>query len=330
MKFVESFSADMDDIFIEDKRRILIKWAGDFLQAIQNHAPTEKSYTPLKYSAFVYKPGKTSSPIDTGGIKIRVLADIDEKSNVASMVDRFWKAFKQDIEVFNLRDIDVKGGCLGCMQCAFDNICVYRDKDGFIEFFNSGRDSDVTVLAGAIKDRFLSSRIKMFWDRSFFNGHIPTQIGKQVGFIISGPLSQLANLQEIMLAQAEMSEANLAGVVTDESGDSSQVDALLDGFAVKCVDYSQQKYVKPSTFLGVGGHKLFRDQIWSRLRFPFDADFRFYEAHGMFDFSQNDTRYLEFSGQMIKMIQDPQMREMVRKMIKTEMLKGYQKVVETK
>jgi hypothetical protein len=133
-----------------------------------------------------------------------------------------------------------------------------------------------------------------------------------------------------MLAQAEMSEANLAGVVTDESADSSKVDTLLDDFAAKCVDYAQQKYVRPSTFLGVGGHKLFRDQIWSRLRFPFDADFRFYEAHNMFDFPQNDTRYLEFSGQMIKMIQDPKMREMVRTMIKTEMLKGYQKIVETK
>ena len=32
---------------------------------------------------------------------------------------------------------------------------------------------------------------------------------------------------------------------------------------------------------------------------------------------------------MIKMIQDPKMREMVRKMIKTEMIKNYQKVVET-
>ena len=127
-----------------------------------------------------------------------------------------------------------------------------------------------------------------------------------------------------------MGEANLAGVVTDESGDSAQIDTLLDDLAFKCVDYAQQKYIRPRTFLGVGGHKLFRDQIWSRLRFPFDADFRFYEAHNMFDFPQNDNRYLEFSSQMIKMIQDPAMREMVRRMIKTEMLKGYQKVVESK
>ena len=160
----------------------------------------------MKFDSFVYKPGKTIKPVDTGGLKIRVLADMDEKSNMANMVERFRKAFKQDIEVFNLRDIDMKGGCLGCIQCGFDNVCVYRDKDGFMEFFNSGRDSDVTIFAGAIKDRFLSSRIKMFWDRSFFNGHIPTRIGKQVGYIISGPLSQLANLQEIMLAQAEISE----------------------------------------------------------------------------------------------------------------------------
>jgi multimeric flavodoxin WrbA len=330
MKFVESFSADMDDIFIDDKRRILIKWAGDFLEAIKSKAPTQKSFAPLKGSSFIYKPGKAASPIDTGGLNIRVLADLDEKSNVASMVERFRKAFKQEIGVFNLRDIDMKGGCLGCIQCGFDNVCVYKDKDGFMEFFNSGRDADVIIFAGAIKDRFLSSRIKMFWDRSFFNGHIPTGIGKQSGFLVSGPLSQLPNLQEIMLASAEMGEANLAGIVTDESGDSPQVDALIDSFAARCVDYSQQKYVKPTTFLGVGGHKLFRDEIWSRLRFPFDADFRFYESHNMFNFPQNDTRYLEFSGQMIKMIQDPQMREMVRKMIKTEMLKNYQKIVETK
>ena len=33
---------------------------------------------------------------------------------------------------------------------------------------------------------------------------------------------------------------------------------------------------------------------------------------------------------MLKMIQDPKMKEMVRKMIKTEMIKNYQKAAETK
>jgi membrane-anchored protein YejM (alkaline phosphatase superfamily) len=86
----------------------------------------------------------------------------------------------------------------------------------------------------------------------------------------------------------------------------------------------------PRTFLGVGGHKVFRDQIWARLSFPFTADYRYYEKHGLFDFPQQDARYLEFSKQMIETIKDPKMKEMVRKMMKTEMLKGYARMVETK
>jgi multimeric flavodoxin WrbA len=332
MKFTEYFSADMDELFIDERRKILLKWADEFFSAIEFGTPVYKANVPVVHSKFSYKPGKGTGNVETRGKKILVIADIeDEKSNIAKMVKRFAASFKDKIEVFNVRDIDIKGGCLGCIQCGFDNLCVYGDKDDFMNFFNTHmRDNDAVIFAGAIKDRYFSSRLKMFWDRSFFNGHIPLQIDKQVGFIVSGPLAQLANMQEIMQAQAEMSEANFAGVVTDESGDSRQIDEMLDSFAGKCVDYAQHKYLRPRTFLGVGGHKIFRDQIWSRLRFPFDADFRFYEAHDMFDFPQNDKRYMEFSQQMINMIQDPKMRETVRKMIKTEMLKNYTKVVETK
>ncbi|MCX6004838.1 MAG: NAD(P)H-dependent oxidoreductase [Chloroflexi bacterium] len=332
MKFTESFSADMDDIFNDEKRRILLKWAADFFTAIEKQSPTSKAYAPVVPGKFSYKPGSVKSKIDSQGQRIKILADItDSNSNIAKMVNRFKDSVKEGVQIFNVRDVNMKGGCLGCMQCAFDNICFYKDKDDFMEFFNTEmRDADVTIFASEIKDRFITSRIKMFWDRRFFNGHIPLNINKQIGFIISGPLGQLANLQEILQGLAEMSDANFTGVVTDECGDSAQLDALIDDFAAKCVDYSTQKYVRPRTFLGVGGHKIFRDQIWARLRFPFQADYKFYAEHGMFDFPQDDKRYVEFSQQMTNMIQDPKMRDVVRKMIKTEMLKGYQKVVETK
>jgi hypothetical protein len=128
----------------------------------------------------------------------------------------------------------------------------------------------------------------------------------------------------------QMGGGNLAGVVTDECADSGQLDKLLETFAAKCIDNAQSTYMLPRTFLGVGGHKIFRDQIWARLAFPFTADYRYYEAHGLFDFPQQDTRYLEFSKQMMEMIKDPKAKEMVRKMMKTEMLKGYARIVETK
>jgi len=331
MRYIEPFSADMDDIMIENMRRILLKWADNFFNAIENKVPTMKLYTPVIHNKFIYKPGKGMHKADSKGLKIRVLADItDEKSNLAKMVQRFSESFKGDIQVVKTSDIKMRGGCLGCMECAFDNICVYQGKDDFIDYFNAGRDADVTVFASDIIDRFFSSRLKMFWDRSFFNGHIPTSVDKQMAFIISGSLSQVANLQEIINAMPQISGGNLAGVVTDECADSGQIDKLLESLAAKCIDNVRSTYMLPRTFLGVGGHKIFRDQIWARLSFPFTADYRYYEAHGLFDFPQQDTRYLEFSKQMTEMIRDPKMKEMVRKMMKTEMLKGYAKMVEIK
>ena len=45
---------------------------------------------------------------------------------------------------------------------------------GYIEFYNAKvRQADILVFAGAIRDRYLSSTWKTFFDRSFFNTHTP-------------------------------------------------------------------------------------------------------------------------------------------------------------
>ncbi|MBM4454590.1 MAG: iron-sulfur protein [Chloroflexi bacterium] len=332
MKFVDSFSADMDDLFLDEMRNRLLIFAQGLFEAIEKKLPTSKAYSPLTYSKFRYAPGKAKDKVDTRGMKVLVLTDSQDKdSNLARMVKRFQESFAQPIEVVNLYDINIRGGCLGCVQCGFDNICVYEGKDGYIDFFNNKvRHADITIYASTIKDRFMSARMKMSWDRGFFNGHVPAHMGKQMGFIVSGPLSQIPNLRQIMDAWAEMSLGNLAGVVSDECQESAQLDALLQNMATRCIEYSTQVYIRPKTFLGVGGYKLFRDAIWARLRFPFTADYRFYRKHNLFDFPQKDKRYGAFNKQMISMIKNPEMKEMVRKMIKTEMVKGYQKVVDTK
>ncbi len=331
MRFVDSFSADMDDIFIEQMRARLLIFARNFFEAIENKLPTAKTHPPLVYSKFRYAPGKTKDKIDTRGKRVVVVTDAqDDQSNLAKMVKRFKDSFRQDIETVNLYDINIRGGCLGCIQCGFDNICVYQGKDEFIDFFNTKlRSADITIYAGTIKDRFLSARTKMSWDRSFFNGHIPVQAGKQMGFIISGPLSQIPNIRQILEAMGEMEKANLVDIITDECRDSSQLDALLHNFASKSVQFSLENYIRPQTFLGVGGYKLFRDFIWARARFPFLADYRYYRKHGMFDFPQKDKRYLKYSKQMLDLIKTPEMKETVRKMMKSEMVKPYQKAMET-
>jgi len=185
----------------------------------------------------------------------------------------------------------------------------------------------VLILAGATQDRYLSSRWKLFFDRSFFNGHAPVLKGKQFGFIISGPLRQMPNLRQILEAYTELEHANLVGFVTDEYEDSTEVDALLQSLADRAVTYAKQGYVKPSTFLGVGGTKLFRDEIWGRMRATFQADHRFYTEHGLYDFPQKQYRTRLLVTVYMLLARLPAFRREYARRTIPEMVKPLQKVV---
>ena len=332
MKYVGSFSADMYDLLEGKKRKELILFAEHFFSAIENDIPTAKTFQPLLDSQFEYVPGNVKSKIDTGDKKILVLTDsTDYQTNLGKMIERFSRSFSSEIEVIDLNDVDIKGGCLGCIQCGYDNSCSYGDKDGYIEFFNSKvRPSDVLVFAGNIKDRYLSSRWKLFFDRSFFNNHTPVFVGKQVGFIVSGPLRQIPNLRQILEAWFECEQSNMVDIITDESEDSTQIDGLLHSLAERLIRFSIEGYKKPATFLGVGGTKIFRDDIYGRLRFPFRADHRYYRRHGMYDFPQKDYKVRINNAIMTVLVKIPSIRkEIYNQRIKTEMIKPFQKVLKS-
>jgi len=333
MRYAGSFSADWTDLLREKERAQLLLFARHLFEAIESHAPTSRSYSPVTRGTLDYVPGSVAAKVDAGSRKVLVLTDArDGDANLKRMVERFRQSFSGDIEVINLHDVDIKGGCLGCIQCGYDNTCVYGDKDGFVEFYNTKvKAADVLVLAGAIKDRYLSSRWKMFFDRSFFNGHTPKWSGQQVGFIISGALRQIPNLRQLLEAHAELEQADAVDFVTDEYEDSAQVDALLQGLAERLIRYAGEDYVKPRTFLAVGGRKLFRDDVWGRLRFPFLADHRYYQKHGVYDFPQKDYRARATNAVMVLLTKVPPIRkDIYTRRIKTGMVKPLQDVVKKK
>ncbi len=331
MKYVGSFSAEMHDLLKEKERQSLILFAENFFHAIEENIPTSKTYEPLIRREFPYVPGGARNKIETGRKKIVVLTDArDHQTNLNRMVERLKDSFSMDIETVNLHDIEIKGGCLGCLECGYDYECSYTGKDQFIDFYNTKpRAADILIFAGAIKDRYLSSRWKLFFDRSFFNTHTPSLIGKQIGFIISGPLSQVPNLRQILEAYTEWQQANLVGFITDEHGDSVELDALLHNFAERLVDFANRNYIKPRTFLGVGGMKIFRDDVWGKLRFPFQADHKFYRRGRVYDFPQKDYKARMMNMILILLTKLPSMRkEIYRKRMKAEMIKPLQKIVE--
>jgi multimeric flavodoxin WrbA len=330
MRYVGSFSADMYDLLKAKEQDRLGRFAEHFFGAIESNIPTSKNFMPVVHKKFCYTPGKVGNKIDVGSKKVLILTDsTDSGTNLGRMVQRFRDSFSSDVEVVNLNSVDIRGGCLGCIKCGYDNTCVYQDKDGYVEFFNTKvKAADALVFAGTIKDRYLSSRWKLFFDRSFFYGHAPKYIGKQLGLIISGPLSQIPNLRQIMEAYAEGEGANLVDFVTDEYESSAEIDALLQSLAERLIRFASESYMKSPTFLGVGGIKVFRDDIWGRLRPTFQADHRFYKKHGVYDFPQNDYKTRIMGGIFVLLTRIPAFRKEYARRTKAEMAKPLQKIVE--
>ena len=331
MQYVGGFSADMYDLLAEKERKRLILFAEHFFDAIDKRTPTSKTFRPMTSGAFAYVPQDVQQRLDSGNKKVTILTDaIDQETNLGRMIQRFACAFLGNVDVIDIGAYDIKGGCLGCLQCAYDNRCAYGDKDDYIKLFNTKvKTADILIFAGSIKDRYLSSRWKLFFDRSFFNNHRPVLMGKQIGFIISGPLSQIPNLRQALEAFIEVQQAGTVDFITDECGESAQIDALLQNLAERLIRFSGEGYTKPVSFLGLGGKKIFRDDIFGRLRFPFEADHKYYKKNGFYDFPQK--KYMSRLGNFILMLLNripPVRKEIYTKRMKQEMIKPLQKVVD--
>jgi hypothetical protein len=74
--------------------------------------------------------------------------------------------------------------------------------------------------------------------------------------------------------------------------------------------------------------KIFRDDVWGKLRFPFQADHQFYKNHGFYDFPQRDYKSRIIAALLILLTKIPIMRkEIYRKKMKEEMVKPLQKIL---
>jgi hypothetical protein len=108
-----------------------------------------------------------------------------------------------------------------------------------------------------------------------------------VAYIVSGPLRQLPTLGQIINAQSEVARTPCSGVVTDEEGD--QVVALLEQLGRRLLANIERDVRVPWTFLGKGGHMVFRDLVYERSG-TLRADYRYYKNHGLFDYPQSNYR----------------------------------------
>jgi len=331
MQFVGSFSSEMNDLKKPVMRQQLEYFYTDFLDAIQKNRKQPKRFPPVNNRSIAYQPGSPQTRLRTDK-KVVVLTDCyDPASNQGKMIEQFSRCLTENVEVVNLSSLKIKGGCLGCLQCGYDNVCSYSGSDEFREFYLSSIErADVLVCAGTIKDRFLSSTWKQYFDRRFFKTHAPFLGGTQIGFLISGPLSDLPNLREILEADTQIVQANCVGFVSDESADSKEIDSYIANLADALIKQSEAGYLKPPTFLGVGGQKVFRDDIFGKIRFPFVSDHKRYRQEGLYDFPQKRLKVRLNNAILMTLCKLPGFRkEVYKKRIKPEMVASLQRIVES-
>ncbi len=289
MKFLESMSFYILDFMKEEKRQDLTVFFENLIHSVENKAQTNKHFASLRFKEFSYQPGEASGKIETNK-KVLVISDqSDPDTNLGKMLQRFRGSFLNEPELIDLNNLDIKGACIGCMTCGYNNKCHY--KDGFEDFYNSQvREADILIFAGEMKGRYLSSTWKTFFDRAFFWNHTPTLVKKQIAYIISGPISQNSNLAQILEGNVTARQfANLVDIISDEQVNSETLDGNLQRLAEQSVYFAEKHFVRPANFLRVGGHKIFRDEIFGHIRSVWQADHRFYKRNGMYDFEQKKT-----------------------------------------
>jgi multimeric flavodoxin WrbA len=296
MRYVPGYSAQFNEIMEEEPRRQLLLFAADFLRTVEKKDEVEAVYPPVSPRVPAFRPKKTAPAAKTGSHKVLLLTDETEADlNLVRMTDVFLSRLPNRVEIVNINKIRL-APCRNCLVCCYDGVCAINDDMNFI-YQNRILPADAIVWAGTIKDRYLSARWKMFFDRFFLNGHRPVLFGKQGGFIVSGPLRQIPNLRTLLTGFAETFGVNNCGFVTDEYKESRQVTGLLSALSDRMIHGLENGIRRPPSFLGVGGHKILRD-INFFTRFIFTENYRYYREHGLFDFP-HDQRMMRLMGRII-------------------------------
>ncbi len=325
MKYAGCHSAAMRDLMTERGRETLTMFAESFFEAAENGILPSRAYHPIKRQDFTYRRSDNPGSRLTTDKRIVVVTDTG-KGNTGEMIEKFTGLFSNPVEVINLNKIDIKGGCLGCLKCGSNNVCAYTDE--YMDMYNTRiKTADILIFAGEIRDRYLSSKWKQFFDRSFFNTHKPSLQEKQIGFLISGPLAQIPNLREILTAWVEIQGAGIVDFVTDEEHDSAKIDAAVSALGERLLRFACNGYIQPATFLGVGGMKVFRDEIWGGLSVVFKADHRYYKKNGIYDFPQKKVLKIIFIKLLYLITCIPAINRKMTQNFKKMMIMPYRKIL---
>ena len=320
LKVIRGLSADMDDL-LSEKGQKDARGFFDFVLFSMDNGVYEPA--PEALPAPAHKTVTVPECAEKKSGDVVIVTDCGkDNAQLAAMIARFEAVMPLHTRVINIAEYPIKGGCLGCFNCAITGKCVY--KDGFDDFLRSEiQSAQAIVFAFTIRDHSMGARFKMYNDREFCNGHRTVTMGMPFGYLVSGDYSREMNLKTILEARAQVGGNFLAGVATDERDPDGEIDAL-----AKTLCYAlERRYDPPKNFFGVGGMKVFRDLIWI-MQGMMRADHKFYKMHGQYDFPQKQWPTMLKMYLVGTLLASPKVKARMGNAMNEGMIGPYKKVLE--
>lgn len=316
LRYAGGLSADMEDLLREEGREDAVSFWKMVRWRVQKGI-CRKPDLPESIPVNPYRRCLKET-IKHDGHDTVVVANLKETdTSLRNMIADFAAAYPYRTRVVNIGEFPFKGGCLGCFHCASTGKCIY--KDGFDDFLrNEIQSADAIVYAFTVTDHSMGSCMKMYDDRQFCNGHRTVTMGKPVGYLINGRLSQEPNLKLTIEGRAQVGGNFLAGCAQD--GEGIRDLSMNLAYAVR---YHVQK---PAMFLGVGGMKIFRDLIWV-MQGLMKADHKFYKEHGFYDFPQKRVGTILLMKAAGAAMENKTVRKKIGSKMTEGMLMPYRKVI---
>ncbi|MBN2498031.1 MAG: NAD(P)H-dependent oxidoreductase [Deltaproteobacteria bacterium] len=323
MRALPGFSARMDNLFQAGVRSSLLGFFDELVELAGSDTALPRRFPPLRPVEHRYNPPIGRSAPEGEGRA--VLVTDNASANLRAMQAVFEAALPMQVERIELDRLEIKGGCLGCLRCAEQGRCVYRDD--MQQAWQLLLSADAIVMAGSVRDRYLSGRWKLFFDRSFFQGHRPLLSGKQAFWLVAGPLRQMDTLRQVLEGHAQVSRANLVDLVCDEDAEGEALTRLLTDSAGRLAHAVGSRARRPRNFLGVAGTRIFRDFVFLTSSL-FQEDHRFYLQHGIYDFSQKEWAARARNALMGLAMRLPPLRRRIQRDMRSLMVWPYRRLVD--
>ncbi len=320
LKYIKGLSADMDDLTLSQGQKDAQKFFDYVIFNIKNNI-YEKEFKTVSQVPLSTATNISYDEKNTGNIVIVTDAENDD-TVLNGMIERFRAVIPFKTKVINISEYPLKGGCLGCFNCAVSGKCVY--KDNFDDFLRTKiQTADSIVYAFTIKDHSMGARFKMYDDRNFCNGHRTVTIGMPLGYIINGHISTEENLKTIIEGRAEVGHNFLCGIASNEGNADESIDTLATS-----LEYAlKEKMLMPQNFYGIGGMKIFRDLIY-QMQGMMKADHKFFKSHGQYDFPQKQKGRIILMYLVGALLSNDKLKSKMGNKMNEGMIMPYQKVLD--